>query len=157
MKIRLITVGATSDRMMREAIEGYSQRVSHYIPFEIKNLPDVKAGKSTSEARQKEMECVQILAQIGRSDRVVLLDERGKERTSREFAAEIEQQMVMLQSDLVFVVGGPYGFSPDVYSRANAMMSLTRMTMTHEMVRLFFVEQLYRAMTIIRGEPYHHD
>lgn len=157
MKIRLITVGATSDRMMREAIEGYSRRVSHYIPFEIKNLPDVKAGKSTSEARQKELEGVQILSQIGRSDRMVLLDERGKEKTSREFAAEIEQQMVMLQSNLVFVVGGPYGFSPDVYSRANAMMSLTRMTMTHEMVRLLFVEQLYRAMTIIRGEPYHHD
>ena len=157
MKIRLITIGATSDRMMREAIEGYSRRVSHYIPFEIKTLPDVKSGKSTSETRQKELEGAQILAQIGRSDRVVLLDERGKERTSREFAAEIERQMVMLQSDLVFVVGGPYGFSPGVYSRANAMMSLTRMTMTHEMVRLFFVEQLYRAMTIIRGEPYHHD
>ncbi len=157
MKIRLLTIGETHDRMMRDAIDKYVRRIGHYTPFEMKTLPDVKVTKSTSEERQKELEGERFLAQISPSDRLVLLDERGKEMTSREFANDIGRLMTTLQRDLIFVIGGPYGFSQAMYQRANAMLSLTRMTMTHEMVRLFFTEQIYRAMTILRGEPYHHD
>lgn len=157
MKIKLLTIGRTSDKMMREAVENYCRRVSHYVPFEYVTLPDVKVTRSTTADKQKEMEGERMLAMLGAGDRLVLLDERGKMMTSRAFAVDIEKMMTSLQRDLVFAIGGPYGFSAEVYKRADAMLSLTPMTMTHEMVRLFFVEQLYRAMTIIRGEPYHHD
>ena len=157
MKIRLLTVGDTSDRRMREAIDGYVKRAGHYIPFEMTVISDVKVSRSAGEAKQKEAEGEKILSRIQNGDRVILLDERGKEMSSREFATSLERLMATMQRDVIFVIGGPYGFSPAVYSRADSMLSLTRMTMTHEMVRLLFVEQVYRAMTIIRGEPYHHD
>ncbi len=157
MKIRLLTVGATGDRNMREAIDKYVTRIGHYAPFEMKTLPDVKITRSTTEEKQKEMEGERFLSQVSPGDRLILLDERGKEKTSREFAAEIGRLLSIMQRDVIFVIGGPYGFSRAMYDRADAMLSLTRMTMTHEMVRLFFTEQLYRAFTILHNEPYHHD
>lgn len=157
MKIKLLTVGRTSNKLFGEAIQAYVKRVSHYIPFEIKELPDVKSARSLGADRQKEMEGRMLLDNIDPSDHVILLDERGKMPTSREWATQLDKLMVNLQRTLVFVIGGPYGFSQDVYSRANSMLALSHMTLTHEMVRLFFVEQIYRAMTILRGEPYHHD
>lgn len=146
-----------NDAPLVEATQRYLKRLKHYIPFESITLPDVKNTKTMTEARQKEAEGAQILSAVTARDFVVLLDERGKEFTSREFAAYIDRRTVSMAGNLVFVVGGPYGFSDAVYDRANDKISLSRMTFSHEMVRLFFVEQLYRAMTILRGEPYHHD
>lgn len=146
-----------NDAPLVEATQRYLKRLKHYIPFEYLTLPDVKNTKTMTEARQKEAEGAQILSAVTARDFVVLLDERGKEFTSREFAAYIDRRTVSLAGNLVFVVGGPYGFSDTVYDRANDKISLSRMTFSHEMVRLFFVEQLYRSMTILRGEPYHHD
>ena len=127
------------------------------MPFSVTHLPDVKASKSLTEERQKEMEGEMVLASLQPGDFLVLLDERGKEFTSREFAAFIDKKMVTVAKRLIFLVGGPYGFSKAVYNRADDKISLSKMTFSHEMVRLFFTEQLYRAMTILRGEPYHHD
>lgn len=146
-----------NDAPLVEATGRYLKRLKHYIPFEYVTLPDVKNTKAMTEARQKEAEGAQILSAVSARDFVVLLDERGKEFTSREFAAYIDRRTVSLAGNLVFVVGGPYGFSDAVYARADDKISLSRMTFSHEMVRLFFVEQVYRAMTILRGEPYHHD
>ena len=146
-----------NDAPLVEATQRYLKRLKHYIPFDYVTLPDVKNTKGMTEARQKEAEGAQILSAVTPRDFVVLLDERGKEFTSREFATYIDRRTVSLAGNLVFVVGGPYGFSDAVYDRANDKLSLSRMTFSHEMVRLFFVEQLYRAMTILRGEPYHHD
>lgn len=146
-----------NDAPLVEAVERYRKRLGHYIPFEYSVIPDVKNTRGMTETKQKDAEGLQILSAVGPRDFVVLLDERGKEFTSREFASYIDRRMVSLAGNLVFVVGGPYGFSEAVYNRANDKLSLSRMTFSHEMVRLFFVEQLYRAMTILRGEPYHHD
>ena len=157
MKIQLIAVGKMNDAPIIEAMERYVKRLVHYVPFQIITLPDVKNTRSMTEERQKEAEGTTILSAVTPKDFVVLLDERGKEFTSRDFAAYVDRRTMSLAGNLVFVVGGPYGFSSDVYERANDKISLSRMTLTHEMVRLFFVEQLYRAMTILRGEPYHHD
>ena len=142
---------------LSKGIEDYSSRLKHYVPFEIKYIPDAKNTKNLTEAQQKETEGRNILAALDKSDHVVLLDERGKQFTSIEFAHYIERKMSTVQRRLVFVVGGPYGFSTDVYSRAAEKISLSSMTFSHEMIRLIFTEQLYRAMTIIRGEPYHHE
>lgn len=157
MKLQLLTIGKMNDAPLVEATQRYLKRLKHYIPFEYITLPDVKNTKAMTEARQKEAEGALILSAVTARDFVVLLDERGKEFTSREFAAYIDRRTVSMAGNLVFVVGGPYGFSDAVYDRANDKISLSRMTFSHEMVRLFFVEQLYRAMTILRGEPYHHD
>ncbi len=157
MKLQLLTIGKMNDAPLVEATGRYLKRLKHYIPFEYVTLPDVKNTKAMTEARQKEAEGAQILSAVSARDFVVLLDERGKEFTSREFAAYIDRRTVSLAGNLVFVVGGPYGFSDAVYARADDKISLSRMTFSHEMVRLFFVEQVYRAMTILRGEPYHHD
>lgn len=157
MKIKLICIGNVRDKEIGKAIDNYAGRIPHYWPFGISNLSDVRTGKSIDASRQKEMEGLKILSEIGASDFVVLLDERGKEFTSREFAEFIDKKSVVLPRNLVFVVGGPYGFSKEVYNRADMMISLSKMTFPHELVRLFFVEQLYRAGTILRGEPYHHD
>jgi 23S rRNA (pseudouridine1915-N3)-methyltransferase len=150
-------IGRTSSDYLRTGIDQYVARLSRYIPFEIRTLPDVKTTKSLTEQRQKETEGQAFLAQLTPGDIVVLLDERGREMTSREFSVFIEKKMVAGTRRLVFIVGGPYGFSQAVYDRADAMLSLSRMTFSHEMVRLFFVEQLYRAFTILNNEPYHHD
>ena len=157
MKITLLTVGKTTDSTLSGAISKFCDRISHYVDFEINVVPDLRSTKGLSESQQKKKEGVAILGMIKSSDRVVLLDERGKEYTSREFSELLQKRMSASDKRLVFVVGGPYGFSDDVYERADAKMSLSKMTFPHEMVRLFFVEQLYRAMTILRGEPYHHD
>lgn len=157
MKITLIAVGKTSTDYVARGIEEFLKRVNRYIPMELCVIPDIKASKTLTEECQKQREGQAIIGALQPGDIVVLLDERGKELTSREFSAMIERRMVQGLKRLVFVIGGPYGFSHDVYSRADEKLSLSRMTFTHEMVRLFFTEQLYRAMTIMRGEPYHHD
>ncbi len=158
MKILLMAVGRTTSEIMRRGIDLYKARLKYYdAPVEIKIIEDIKGAKSLTQQRQKELEGESILRNVTPSDRVVLLDENGREFTSREFAAFVDKQMVSGVKRLVFVVGGPYGFSDAVYARADSKLSLSRMTFNHEMVRLFFIEQLYRAMTIRRGEPYHHD
>ena len=154
MKIVILAVGRTSTDYIRQATEAYLKRINHYIPVQMHMLPDVKA-RDTRQQKIKEGEA--ILDFLVPGDRVVLLDERGKELTSREFASSIEQGMISGLKRLVYVIGGPYGFAEDVYARADGKLSLSRMTFSHEMVRLFFAEQIYRAMTILRGEPYHHD
>ena len=157
MKVQLIAIGKMNDAPLVQSVEKYVKRLAHYVPFQFVTIPDVKTTKSMTEQRQKEAEGGAILAAVDARDFVILLDERGKEFTSREFAAYIDKRTLSLPGNLVFVICGPYGFSQEVYDRANDKISLSRMTLTHEMVRLFFVEQLYRAMTILRGEPYHHD
>lgn len=157
MEIELLTVGKTSIRFVEEGIEEYTRRLKHYIPFSIKALPDIRNASKLSETKQKEAEGEKILASLTNSDYVVLLDEHGKEYTSVEFSSFIEKQMIGGRRKVVFVVGGPYGFSQEVYNRADSLLSLSKMTFNHEMVRLFFVEQIYRGMTILRGEPYHHE
>jgi len=146
-----------NDAPLVEAVNKYLKRLKHYIPFEYVTLPDVKSTRAVTEQRQKEAEGALILSYVDTRDYVILLDERGRELTSREFATYIDKRILSMAGNLVFVIGGPYGFSNEVYKRANDKISLSRMTFSHEMVRLFFVEQVYRAMTILRGEPYHHD
>lgn len=157
MKIILMAIGRTNAQYLQDGIEQYVKRLGHYIPFEFKILPDVKTSKSLTTDKQKELEGQMFMQAIGTGDWVTLLDERGKEYTSREFATYIDRKMVSLPKNLFFIIGGPYGFSQAMYERANEKFSLSKMTFSHEMVRLFFVEQIYRAMTILKGEPYHHD
>lgn len=157
MKIVLVCVGRTQSGPVQDCIFKYVKRIPHYVPFELKEIPDIKSTKSLTEARQREMEGQNILAQVSAADFLMLLDERGREFSSKEFAVFLSDKMVNLPGRLVFVVGGPYGFSPEVYARADAKLSLSKMTFPHDLVRVFFVEQIYRAMTILRGEPYHHD
>ena len=157
MEIELLTVGKTTINFVANGIEEYMRRLKHYIGYKITSLPDIKKNASLGTERQKEAEGEIILSKLQSSDFVVLLDERGKEYSSLEFSGFIEKQMLSGRKRLIFVVGGPYGFSRSVYDRADGKISLSRMTFNHEMVRLFFTEQLYRAMTILRGEPYHHE
>lgn len=157
MKIILLTVGKTTSSYIRTGIEEYTARISRFMPFELRVIPDVRTSKKMTERNQKESEGEAILSQLQPTDHVVLLDERGKEMTSRDFSAFIQDKAISLPKNLVFIVGGPYGFSDAVYSRANSLLSLSRMTFPHELVRLFFVEQIYRAMTISHNLPYHHD
>lgn len=157
MKIILTSVGKTDDRFLAQIIEEYRKRVNFYIPFEVKNVPDVKNTKNLSEKEQRVLEGNAILKTLQAGDYVVLLDDKGKQYSSTKFAQFIEKKMHSTAKRLVFVVGGPYGFSDEIYARANEKLSLSRMTFTHQMVRLVFVEQLYRAFTILRNEPYHHE
>lgn len=157
MKIKLILVGKTTDIKLAGLIEEYMNRLKFYIPFEQIVLPELKNAKHLTFEQQKEKEGDMILAKLDNSDEVILLDEKGKQFTSVDFATFISNKMIFSNKCMVFVVGGPYGFSQKVYQRANAMMSLSKMTFSHQMIRLLFVEQLYRAMTIIKGEPYHHE
>lgn len=156
MKTKLIVVGKTVDKNIIKGIEDYVGRIGHYMPFEIIVIPELKNTKKLSTASQKDMEGELILKQLQPSDTVVLLDEHGKEYRSKEFASWIEKQQQAART-LVFVVGGPYGFSDAVYARSNSKLSLSKMTFSHQMIRLLFVEQIYRACTIIKGEPYHHE
>lgn len=156
MEINLLTIGKTKIPFIIEGISEYTKRLSRYTRFTIGIIPDVKS-KSIDKNMQKELEGAAILMTLSSSDFVVLLDERGREFSSVEFASYIEKISASGRKRLVFVVGGPYGFCQKVYDRADAKISLSRMTFNHEMVRLFFIEQLYRAHTILRGEPYHHD
>ncbi len=157
MKIQLLTIGNTSTSYIKEGIDIYKKRLSHYLPFEITVIPDIRNTKNLSESQIKSKEGEALLEMFAPGDFVVLLDERGKEFTSREFANFVDRKMATINKTIWFVVGGPYGFSEAVYQRCDSKLSFSRMTFSHEMIRLFFVEQLYRAMTILRGEPYHHD
>lgn len=156
MKTILILVGKTINKHFVAGIEDYADRISHYMPFEIVTIPELRNTKNLSEDQQKTSEGELILRQIQSSDTVVLLDEHGKEFRSIEYARWLQQRQQTARR-LVFVIGGPYGFSDAVYSRANEKISLSKMTFSHQMVRLIFTEQLYRACTIIKGEPYHHE
>lgn len=156
MKTELIVVGRTVNKHFIAGIADYSERIGHYMPFSITTIPELKNTKSMTEEQQKQTEGEQILKLIQPSDTVVLLDEHGHEYRSVELASWLEQKRNTARR-LVFVIGGPYGFSQAVYSRANEKISLSKMTFSHQMVRLIFTEQLYRACTIIKGEPYHHE
>lgn len=156
MKCNLIFVGKTVNKHFQAGISDYAERIGHYMPFTITTIPELKNTKNLSEEQQKQAEGELILRQLQPSDTVVLLDEHGREMRSVEFARWLEQKRLSARR-LVFVIGGPYGFSPAVYQRANEQLSLSRMTFSHQMVRLVFTEQIYRACTIIKGEPYHHE
>lgn len=156
MEIILLTVGKTGISYIKEGISEYVKRLSRFVPYNIMELPDVRKGK-ISESEQKELEADLILKALTPNDHVILLDERGSQYTSREFADLLERLMASGKKRAVFVVGGPYGFSQRVYDRCNAKMSLSKMTFNHEMIRLFFTEQVYRGVSILHGLPYHHD
>ena len=156
MNIKLIAVGKTDNPALQQLISTYEKRLSYYINFELQLLPDIKNSKSLSEEQQKIKEGELILSYVEPSHHLILLDERGKEYTSMAFADELQKKMNTGIKQLTFVIGGPYGFSQAVYQRANSKLSLSKLTFSHQMIRLFFVEQLYRAFTILRNEPYHH-
>lgn len=156
MKTILILVGKTQSKIFKVGIDDYVSRIEHYMPFSITTISELKNTKSLSEDQQKQKEGELILKEIQPSDTVVLLDEHGAEFRSIEYANWLKQKQNTARR-LIFIIGGPYGFSPDVYARANEKISLSRMTFSHQMVRLIFTEQLYRACTIIKGEPYHHE
>ena len=157
MKIMLVAVGRTTTKFLEEGITEYCRRLIRYIPFEIKYIGDIRNTRNLNATQQKQKEGDAILSMLAPQDYVVLLDEHGREFTSKDFAAYIERKMQSIPKQLVFIIGGPYGFSPDVVARSNEKISLSKMTFSHEMVRLFFTEQLYRAMTISKNEPYHHE
>lgn len=156
MKITLLVVGKTTDAHIESLIKEYQDRLVHYVPFTLQVIPELKNTKALTAEQQKQAEGELILRQVTASTDLVLLDEHGKEFRSIEYAEYIQRKMSSGR-DVMFVVGGPYGFSQAVYQRADGKISLSKMTFSHQMVRLFFVEQLYRAMTILRGEPYHHE
>ena len=156
MKITLLVVGKTTDAHIDTLIQDYQKRLTHYLPFSLVVIPELKNTKSLTMEQQKLAEGELILRQLTPSTDMILLDEKGREYRSVEFADFLKKKMSSGR-DVVFVVGGPYGFSQSVYDRANGKISLSQMTFSHQMVRLFFVEQIYRAMTILRGEPYHHE
>ncbi len=157
MKIELFVVGKTNHNYLSPGIEDYLKRINRYIQFSIRCISDAKNTKNLSQQQQKNAEGQNILVAIENSDYVVLLDEHGKEYKSIEFASLIDKKMQTVAKRLVFVVGGPYGFSEDVYKRANEKISLSKMTFPHDLIRLIFVEQLYRAFSILNHEPYHHE
>ena len=156
MKIILMVVGKTTDSRLQSLIDEYVKRLKHYVSFEFVVLPDIKNAKSLSEEQIKVAEGELVLSRVVPAFKLVLLDEHGQEFRSVEYAQWIQKQMSAGQ-DLVLLIGGPYGFSKEVYSRADGKISLSQMTFSHQMVRLLAVEQLYRAMTILRGDPYHHE
>lgn len=155
MKIKLITIGKTDEGYLKEGIDKYVARLKHYVDFKIKEIPDVKMGKKQNVSIQKEMEGCEILKFISKSDFVVLLDENGRGFNSVDYSQFIQKRM-NTGMDLVFVIGGPFGFSDEVYAVSNQKIALSQMTFSHQMVRLFFAEQLYRAFSILKGEKYHH-
>lgn len=157
MKVLFVVIGKTDASYFNDAIREYKNRLVHYLPFEMTVIPDIKNVKNLSQSQQKEKEGEFILKTLLPGDQVVLLDERGKEYSSLQFASYIDKKMQTVARRLVFVVGGPYGFSDAVYSAAVEKISLSKMTFSHQMIRMIFIEQLYRAMTILRGEPYHHE
>lgn len=156
MKTILLLVGKTTNKHFTACIDDYVSRIGHYMPFELQIVPELKNTKNLSQSQQKEREGELILRQIQETDHVVLLDEHGHEYRSIEFADWLQRRSQTARR-LLFVVGGPYGFSDAVYKRANERISLSKMTFSHQMVRLIFTEQIYRACTIIKGEPYHHE
>lgn len=150
-------IGKTDESYVREGLEKYLLRLKHYVNFNVVIIPDLKNSKHLTAGQQKAGEAALFLKQLLPSDRVVLLDERGREFRSVDFAGYLNKLMVDSVQHVVFLVGGPYGFDDTIYKRANERISLSKMTFSHQMIRLFFTEQLYRALTILRGEPYHHE
>jgi len=155
MKIKLITIGKTDENYLKEGIDKYLKRLKHYVQFEIIVINDVKMGKKSNPVLQKELEEKEILAKVNSTDFLILLDEKGQEFNSVDFSKYMQKRLNS-GNDIVFVIGGPFGFSNRMYERANAKVALSKMTFSHQMIRLFFVEQLYRAFTILKGEKYHH-
>ncbi|WP_159802123.1 23S rRNA (pseudouridine(1915)-N(3))-methyltransferase RlmH [Flavobacterium sp. MK4S-17] len=156
MNIKLLAIGKTDNKALQSLMDDYQKRLSHYIKFDLEIIPDIKNVKNLSEAQQKEKEGELILAKLTPTDQLILLDENGKSYSSVAFSGELQKKMNSGVKTLVYVIGGPYGFSDAVYSKAHGKVSLSGMTFSHQMVRLFFIEQLYRAFTILRNEPYHH-
>lgn len=157
MKITLLLVGKTTDKNFIPAIEEYVGRIKHFNPFEMTVIPELKNAKSMSFEQQKEKEADMILQQLQQGDYIILLDEKGKEFRSTEFSAWLEGRLHSSGKRIVFVVGGPYGFSKRIYDAASEKISMSKMTFSHQMIRLIFTEQLYRAFTIMKGMPYHHE
>lgn len=156
MNIRLLAIGKTDDKALQSLINDYTKRLSFYVKFELEIIPDIKNVKNLSENQQKEKEGELLLSKLSPTDQLILLDENGKSFSSVGFSGELQKKMNSGVKTLVFVIGGPYGFSEEVYKKAQGKISLSLMTFSHQMVRLFFIEQLYRGFTILRNEPYHH-
>ena len=157
MKILLLVIGKTDENYLTEGIHKYCKRLRHYIGFDFEEIPDLKNRKSLSESQQKKQEGIIIISKLKAGDKLILLDDKGKDFSSLGFSEHLQQQMNSGIKRLVFVVGGPYGFDESVYAKAQAKLSLSKMTFSHQMIRLFFVEQVYRALTILKNEPYHHE
>ena len=157
MKIKIIAIGKTDNKNLIQLIDDYQKRLSHYIKFEFEIIPDIKNVKNLSENQQKEREGELILKKIAQTDQLILLDEKGYEFRSIEFSRFLQKKMNSGIKQLVFVIGGPYGFSDAVYQKAQGKVSLSKMTFSHQMIRLFMIEQLYRGFSILKGEPYHHE
>lgn len=156
MNIKLLAIGKTDNKSLQSLIDEYTKRLSFYIKFDLEIIPDIKNVKNLSESQQKQKEGELILAKLSATDHLILLDENGKSFSSVGFADELQKKMNAGIKTLVFVIGGPYGFSEEVYQKANGKISLSAMTFSHQMVRLFVTEQIYRGFTILRNEPYHH-
>lgn len=157
MKITFLTVGKTTFPFVKEGCDIFIKRIRHYTTFEYIEIPELKNTSSLSKEQIKEKEAELILKYVNNTDKVVLLDERGKNFTSIEWSKELEKEIVSGTRSLIFIVGGAYGFSKTIYERANGKLSLSSMTFSHQIIRLFFIEQLYRAFTIMKGEPYHNE
>ncbi|WP_047789780.1 23S rRNA (pseudouridine(1915)-N(3))-methyltransferase RlmH [Tenacibaculum mesophilum] len=157
MKIKLLAIGKTDNKQLQQLIDEYQNRLKHYVKFELEIIPDIKNVKNLSEAQQKEKEGELILSKLQATDQLVLLDDKGKQYTSVEFSQYLQKKMNSGIKQLVLVIGGPYGFSEAVYNKAQGKLSLSKMTFSHQMIRLFIVEQIYRGFTILRNEPYHHE
>ncbi|EHO08083.1 23S rRNA (pseudouridine(1915)-N(3))-methyltransferase RlmH [Myroides odoratimimus] len=157
MNIKLLAIGKTDSKPLQTLMDEYMKRLSFYVKFDLEVIPDIKNAKNMSEDQQKQKEGELILSKIGPTDQLILLDDKGKEFTSIGFADELQKKMNSGIKTLVFVIGGPYGFSEGVYKNAKGKISLSRMTFSHQMIRLFIIEQTYRGFTILRNEPYHHE
>lgn len=157
MKLVLLVVGTTTDRHVQTLIDDYASRLAHYTPFALEVIPELRNTRALSAEQQKAQEALLIKKHLQPGDHVVLLDEHGTERRSVDFAAWLQKRMAAGSRRIVFIVGGPYGFAPDIHHLAQEEISLSQMTFSHQLIRLLFVEQLYRACTILRGEPYHHE
>lgn len=156
MQINLLAIGKTDNKQLQHLIDEYTKRLGHYIKFNLEIIPDIKNSKNLSETQQKQKEGDLILSKVNTSDVLILLDENGKQLDSIGFSNYLQKHMNSGIKHLIFVIGGPYGFSNEVYQKAQGKLSLSKMTFSHQMVRLFFIEQLYRGFTILRNEPYHH-
>jgi len=156
MNIRLIAIGKTDNKSLQTLIDDYTKRLSFYVKFDLEIIPDIKNVKNLSEAQQKEKEGELILSKISATDQLILLDKNGKTFSSVGFSDYLQKKMNAGIKTLVFIIGGPYGFSDSVYQKAQGKVSLSEMTFSHQMVRLFVIEQIYRGFTILRNEPYHH-
>ena len=156
MNIKILTIGKTDNKALQSLIDDYTKRLSFYIKFDLEIIPDIKNVKNLSESQQREKEGELILAKLTSTDQLILLDEKGTTFSSVGFSDYLQKKMNSGAKTIVFVIGGPYGFSDEVYQKAQSKISLSQMTFSHQMVRLFFIEQLYRGFTILRNEPYHH-